>query len=351
MTSHQIASSLCLDPDFEIRPLTKYPDQNSYTIETKVEILVNQLESDPALFLERYGSMLSIDQLAFFDGLPRNASITHLLKKFRAEKGPVGGKQSRNRRLRKLQELTSNSDFFSEQSMQERDPHLFHLYVGQYLSPEEKQAQRQQNGIQTLSQTLLRCYDLQRAAERNPQAQDPVRTETDHEDVEFQTGSLRSHLRRSQQHDDLICSDESELESEDDLDDDDEDSIRQKRTRYRPSRGPPSPRDPEPRPALFGEFDRNGSDSANQMDDTELKDERPHRIRELEESAEDWRLRPLEDREEGKQRLRERFTQIMQERFLRGEDEDFIDYSKIDNEPLYDDLRIIQQDAEDQYFR
>ena len=46
--------------------------------------------------------------------------------------------QVRNRRFRRLQVLLTEGEYFSDESLQQRDLHLFQLFVGQYMSAEEK---------------------------------------------------------------------------------------------------------------------------------------------------------------------------------------------------------------------
>lgn len=48
----------------------------------------------------------------------------------------------------------------------------------------------------------------------------------------------------------------------------------------------------------------------------------------------------------------DQFTQIMQQKFLLGEDNEYIDYSKIDNDETLDDhwQREANHDAEEKYF-
>lgn len=43
------------------------------------------------------------------------------------------------------------------------------------------------------------------------------------------------------------------------------------------------------------------------------------------------------------------FLNIMKQRFLEGEDKDF-DYSEVDTNEEYDNLKILSQDEEDKYF-
>ena len=53
--------------------------------------------------------------------------------------------------------------------------------------------------------------------------------------------------------------------------------------------------------------------------------------------------------EEEKQMLHEEFLSIMQDKFMRGEEEEF-DYSAVDTNDEYDDLTIRERDEEEQYF-
>ena len=47
--------------------------------------------------------------------------------------------------------------------------------------------------------------------------------------------------------------------------------------------------------------------------------------------------------------LHEEFLSVMQDKFMRGEEEEF-DYNAVDTNSEYDDLTIRQRDEEEQYF-
>ncbi|KAL3873986.1 hypothetical protein ACJMK2_037060 [Sinanodonta woodiana] len=84
---------------------------------------------------------------------------------------------------------------------------------------------------------------------------------------------------------------------------------------------------------------------------------------ETEESEEDVYLEDEEEEEEeeddgngkrkishqARQMLKNEFLTIMQEKFLRGEDRNF-DYSKVDDNEEYDDMRIVDREEEEKYF-
>ena len=54
--------------------------------------------------------------------------------------------------------------------------------------------------------------------------------------------------------------------------------------------------------------------------------------------------------EDERQMLRMEFEHIMQERFMEGEDKDFFDYSTVDSNEEFDDLKVRAQDEEEAYF-
>jgi len=53
--------------------------------------------------------------------------------------------------------------------------------------------------------------------------------------------------------------------------------------------------------------------------------------------------------EQEKHMLHEEFLSVMQDKFMRGEEEEF-DYSAVDTNNEYDDLTIRERDEEEQYF-
>lgn len=53
--------------------------------------------------------------------------------------------------------------------------------------------------------------------------------------------------------------------------------------------------------------------------------------------------------EDERQRLREEFLSVMQDKFIRGEDVEF-DYHEVDTNADYDDLKLKERDDEEKYF-
>jgi len=93
---------------------------------------------DPSLFLERHGHLLTEVELAHFDALPdisedRLYEVRWHLQRLRQTAGQRE-QTRRNRRFRCLEELAS-TEYFSDASMQQRAPSLYHQYVGRFVSP------------------------------------------------------------------------------------------------------------------------------------------------------------------------------------------------------------------------
>jgi len=70
---------------------------------------------------------------------------------------------------------------------------------------------------------------------------------------------------------------------------------------------------------------------------------------EEEEESDDGSSSDVQPDEDNKRRLA-KLTEIMMQRFIDGLDNQHFDYSNIDDNPQYDDMKIMEQDAEDAYF-
>nr|VDD57380.1 unnamed protein product [Brassica oleracea] len=101
-------------------------------------ILLDLLRRDPAVFLERYGSQLSLDELLAFDALKHDYEVDWHLKNLRKKISPTSEELKsrsvavRNRRLAYLNKLVSEGQYFSEDAMRDREPYLHHEYVGKF---------------------------------------------------------------------------------------------------------------------------------------------------------------------------------------------------------------------------
>ncbi|KAJ0049285.1 hypothetical protein Pint_15741 [Pistacia integerrima] len=124
----------CLDDLYFPRAL----QSNATTPSQRKSILLDLLSRDAAVFLERYGSQLTGDELGKFDALNNDYEINWHLKNLRSKMNPTSEElRSRsvtvkNRRLAYLNQLIRDGQYFSEDAMREREPYLHHEYVGKF---------------------------------------------------------------------------------------------------------------------------------------------------------------------------------------------------------------------------
>ncbi|KAL3619439.1 hypothetical protein CASFOL_037009 [Castilleja foliolosa] len=101
-------------------------------------LLLRLLSTDAAVFLERYGSKLSLHELNQFDVLNDDYEINWHLNHIRSIVNPTEevkkstSAKIKNRRLAYMDKLTLDGHYFSEDAMREREPYLHHLYVGKF---------------------------------------------------------------------------------------------------------------------------------------------------------------------------------------------------------------------------
>ncbi|TYK12071.1 coiled-coil domain-containing protein 97 [Cucumis melo var. makuwa] len=104
-------------------------------------ILLDLLSRDVAVFLERYGSQLTSNELHEFDALKDDYEINWHLKHLRSIKSPTSDELHtrsvivKNRRRAYLSKLIYDGQYFSEDAMREREPFLHHEYVGKFQDP------------------------------------------------------------------------------------------------------------------------------------------------------------------------------------------------------------------------
>eukprot|EP00928_Gymnodinium_smaydae_P043236 TRINITY_DN29012_c0_g1_i1.p2 TRINITY_DN29012_c0_g1~~TRINITY_DN29012_c0_g1_i1.p2 ORF type:complete len:306 (+),score=96.21 TRINITY_DN29012_c0_g1_i1:51-920(+) len=92
------------------------------------------------VFLERYGTLLSAEDLSALAASPlaATAEVRFWLEKLAQEPATDAARQKRGRRRRWLwakREMARPDGYFSEESMKHRDPKAFHQVVGRHLAP------------------------------------------------------------------------------------------------------------------------------------------------------------------------------------------------------------------------
>ncbi|KAI3453441.1 hypothetical protein Pfo_010104 [Paulownia fortunei] len=122
-------------------------------------LLLDLLSSDAAVFLERYGSKLSLEELNQFDVLKDDYEINWHLNHLRSIINPTEEERKsrsakiKNRRLAYMDKLMLDGHYFSEDAMREREPYLHHEYVGKFQDPSGRSMARPG---ERWSETLLR---------------------------------------------------------------------------------------------------------------------------------------------------------------------------------------------------
>jgi len=121
----------------------------------KKEIAATLLESNPSLFLSRYGKCLTTDHLLYFHQFKESYEVQfHLqqLEKSSASKA----KLIKNRRYQAMQELISQGEYFSMSEMRSRNPLLFQHLVERHMTAEEREeVQPAQDATCDLSTVLM----------------------------------------------------------------------------------------------------------------------------------------------------------------------------------------------------
>lgn len=130
------------------------------TREEKREILIHLLHQTPGAFLMRFGTLLNEQDLTHFDN-NSDYEVQYRIKELRRTQSfQVQQTRVRNRRYKAIEHLTETSDYFTEETMRERNPLLYEHYIGQYLSVEEKERMRKcQPGEVSLLAHVLQKYD------------------------------------------------------------------------------------------------------------------------------------------------------------------------------------------------
>ncbi|XP_007247905.3 coiled-coil domain-containing protein 97 [Astyanax mexicanus] len=227
------------------------------SVEEKKKVLLEQYETKPLVFLERYHAHMQPEHLEAFSHLSSDCRAQYYCTEVQKRASCSSNRtRVRNHRYAALRALQKEGQYFSEEQMRFREPLLYEQYIGQYLSDEEilqRSEQAMQQGPACLSDLLISSY-------QEKQLQNRLQEEQDREQ----------------------CAEEEEEEEE--------------------------------------EEENNASRQA-----------------EWEPSAEE------------KAMLREEFLSQMHQRFLDGKDRDF-NYSEVDENPDYDNLDILNRDAEERYF-
>ncbi|KAG7536117.1 hypothetical protein ISN44_As13g000820, partial [Arabidopsis suecica] len=271
-------------------------------------ILLDLLRRDPAVFLERYGSELLVDELREFDAMKHDYEVDWHLKNLRKKISPTSEELKsrsvavRNRRLAYLNKLVSEGQYFSEDAMRDREPYLHHEYVGKF---QDVMGRNMARPGERWSETLMR------------RAEEAV---------------LVTRIREEQQRlgvaeSDWIGNEKMEESEEEEQEEEEEEESEEDEEAKNPTEASSSLGE------LVEHFQVTNSDGT---------------LHDREQNNKATTVLPPEEMQD----MMDQFTSVMQQKFLSGEDHQHLDYTKIDNDETLDDhwLREIGLDAEDKYF-
>lgn len=247
----------------------------------KLAKMQDVLQTDPGLFLSRWGRHLPPDVLQDFQLLqPTDYEVDYHIKHLQ-NTAALSHATIHNRRFAYMKLQLRDTAYFSDEAMQQRDPVLYEQYIGQHLTEREKAAPygNDVNLVQRILTNIDRHY-----------ADEQVKQQHDIENEQFE---------------------EEEEEEEEEESDDESDTVMQ---------SAPSSASTAATPALVTAA-RPEHDMLTPNSDENVLDALPS------EQAQDPELTQsmLAFREE--QRLE--FVRLMEERFLAGKDPDF-DYTQVD---------------------
>ncbi|KAF3628353.1 putative casein kinase II subunit beta-4-like isoform X1 [Capsicum annuum] len=274
-------------------------------------LLLDLLSRDVPLFLERYGTQLTSDELNEFETLKYDYEINWHLNHLRSVISPTQedlksrSVKIKNRRRAYLDKLLSDGQYFSEDAMREREPYLHHEYLGKFQDPSGRSMARPG---ERWSETLMRQSE-EAALVKKIRDEQQRRGVAQSDWVGFDAQELENMQEEEEEEEET--EEEEEEEDEEEEQDKDEKDMSTNRQEVHP----------------------NNPDAS---DDTPSERRRPAMMDSL-------------STEEMQERL-DQFAYIMQEKFLLGEDG--LDYSKIDEDETLDDhwMKEANYDAEEKYF-
>mmetsp|Transcript_24396 Transcript_24396/g.40088 ORF Transcript_24396/g.40088 Transcript_24396/m.40088 type:complete len:391 (-) Transcript_24396:302-1474(-) len=372
-----ILDSLLSRDGLLLRPLARNEAEPS--LQEKKNQLETLLTNKPAIFLERYGRLLPPEQLNVFNS--DEYEIRYWINYYSSSPSKRNV-VAKNRRYRRLQQLLSDGEYFSDEAMKERQPLLFEQFIGRYESKEATPFPADM----PLSQRLLHDLDESELRRRIAQEQRVQRVELN----ESRRGADQDMIGSLTEEENEVEEEEEEEEEESDMiigaeirrDGESEtaslsttqptsvDGAKQEessdsRTGGLQNRDTANSMGVQQRAespvarGQWGEFS-GSQDRRQQMQRILIESQARHQSRLLQQQQEDDVETQVGDEgsgtevpiltQEEKNEERRVFMEIMKERFISGEDKDYVDYTEIDENEMMDDLEQQQRDAEDSYF-
>lgn len=140
-------------------------DEPDLTDNEKFYYLQEMLNTSPGKFLMKYGRLLLEPDLVYFKKYD-DYEITFRLRELRKNLSDSSRKVvRRNRRYECLKKLMDEGVYFCEKEMRQQEPLLYEHYIGQYLTPEQRETLDQQCADILLSDRILHQADVKRREE------------------------------------------------------------------------------------------------------------------------------------------------------------------------------------------
>ena len=310
-----------------------------------VNALGRLLGADPAIFLERYGSHLTEEELESFDALAYDSYEVRWHLASLRKTGVEAAQKRRNRRFRKLRELELSSDFFSDTNMQQRAPALFHTYLGRLLPTDPSGASFDDDT--PLSERLLANVDADERSRRVAEAAAAMERSDDGEEEEEEEEEEAAEEAAEEGEGD---GEDEELEGEE-VDDESDAS-----ERYAAGVVPGAGVSPTHIDATDYEAQGFRVLEEERRQGVAVEGRRPRQQRGGRGGGRGRRepaalpQSSAAGRQHAIQRAREELLTVMRERFLAGEEGEYFEYATCDNNPRYDDIEQEARDAEERWF-
>ncbi|CAG9532074.1 unnamed protein product [Cercopithifilaria johnstoni] len=274
-------------------------DTPDLTIQEKRELLENLFMKNSHVFMGRYHRYLTVEDCDCFD--QNDYEIQCYIKSVIERCKDMDAKKRKNVRLRnqryaELLRLKRETDYFSDKKMREREPLLFDKMIGRFLPEEEQIYLRPTIENESLSGVFMQFEDSQIISNRR-----------------------NTHLN---DWNDFLKYDRKNISKLGDL-------VQHARSRF----------------CEEMEDDNDEMKSDDGYKEVADGDPKPTSSRTMEE---DITLESDEDHDQ--EQLRADFIDHMEQRFLRGDDAEFYDYSLIDNVMTKEYERMYDRDLEDAYF-
>ncbi|VBB31351.1 unnamed protein product [Acanthocheilonema viteae] len=272
-------------------------DTPDLTTQEKRELLENLFVENSHLFMRRYHRYLMVEDCDCFD--QNDYEIQFYVKAIIERCKDMDAKKRKNVKLRnqryaELLRLKRETDYFSNKKMREREPLLFDKMIGRFLPEEEQIYLRPTIENESLSGVFMQFEDSQIISNRRT-----------------------AHLN---DWNDFLKDDRKNVSKFGDL-------VQHARSRF----------------CEGMESDNDEMKSDNSYD--EIGNPKPTSSRKMEED-----ITSESDEEHDQEQLRADFIDHMEQRFLRGDDTEFFDYSLIDNVMTKEYEQMYDRDLEDSYF-